>query len=329
MRGYRVGIVNPRTPFGERVRELLSEQHVPVIEMKLFDGQLDGETTLAQFNDEVVVTQPLDPDALAHLDVVFFAGQNSDLMNRIATETAAGGVLTFIEGALGLDAPIALPGLGDGVIDAKRPNVVPRMASFLVGTVLERAKNSFGLTNAIATVFLPAADRGAAGAAELHEQVLSILNFQSPPTQVLGEQVAFNVNVAHNGPKAGALAQAVAAEASGLAGLDDVLTVNLVQVPVFHGYAASLWIELDNPDAPVDQRAVAAAFREAPFELSKARSAKTPSPLSIAESTRIHVGGLRRSDETSRPGVWLWVVADTTAYDPGSAALELAKAALS
>ena len=48
MRGYRVGILGPRTPFGQRVRKLLSEGELPVIEQydRPFDEPYayEGET---------------------------------------------------------------------------------------------------------------------------------------------------------------------------------------------------------------------------------------------------------------------------------------------
>ena len=329
MRGYRVGVVNPQTPFGGRVRELLSEQHLPVIELKLFASETDGEATLAQFHDEVVVTQPIDADLFPHLDVLFFAGGDTDLMNRIAMEASGDNVLTFVEGALALDAPVMVPGIQDAELLSERLVAVPRMASYLVGAALHRVHASLGVARANATVLLPAGERGAAGAQELHEQVVSILSFKSPPTDIFGEQIAFNVNIAEAGAgaKSAALAQTVAMEAARLAELDSV-TINLVRVPVFHGYAASIWVELDEP---AEQRAIVAAFREPPFTIETARTAKTPSPVSVAESNRIHIGGIRRPLEVSsvsRPGFWLWAVADTTAYDPALAAVELAKTAL-
>lgn len=324
MRGFRVGVVNPRSPFGGRVRDLLSEQHLPVIELKLFESELDAEATLTKFHEEVVVTQPIDADLLPHLDVLFFAGRDSDLMNRLALEASEDGVLTLVEGAIDLDAPVMAPGLGDEDVESARLIAVPRMASYLVGSVLDRVHGSLGAAEAAATVLVPAGEQGAPGADELHQQVVNILNFKSPPTDIFGEQIAFNVNIAGAGPKSAAVAETVAMEASRLAKLDTV-TVNMVQVPVFHGYAASIWIELETP---ATQKAITALFREAPFTIDTGRTAPTPSPVSVAESNLIHVGGIRRPSELSRPGVWLWAVADTTAYDPAHAAIELVRKAL-
>jgi len=325
MRGYRVGVVNPRTSFGERVRELLSEQRLPIIELKLLEPEIGGEATLTQFEDEVVVTQPLDADLLPHLDVVFVAAGDSDVLNRIAVETAEADTLTIVEGAQGLDAPVVVPRFSDIDLASERLVAVPLAASHLVGAVLKRMRDSFDLVRANATVLLPAGHRGVSGADELHQQVVNLLNFKPPPTEVFEEQVAFNVNIAAAGAGASGLAESVAREAAALAGLDTNLTVNLVQVPVFHAYAASIWAELGRP---VDQRAVVAAFREAPFAIETARSPKSPSPVTVAESNRIHVGSIRCPSEVTQPGCWIWSVADTTAYDSALAAVEVARAAL-
>ena len=200
------------------------------------------------------------------------------------------------------------------------------MASYLLGATLGRAAEPDAIAHASATVFMPAGARGAAGADELHQQVVHLLNFKTPPTGVFEEQVAFNVTMARaHGAQGYGLAQAVSAEAAALAGLDGKLTVSLVQAPVFHGYAASIWLELEEA---VAERTLAARFRDPPFATDTKRGARAPSPVSVAESNLVHVGPIRRAVEAARPGYWIWVVADTTSYDSGAAAIELAKSAL-
>ena len=326
MRGLRVGVVNPRSPFGSRIRSLLSEGSLPVIELKLFESEVEGEATLTQFQDDVVITQPLDPDLFTNLDVIFFAGGDSDLFNRLAVDASGDGILSIVEGAIGLDAPVIVRGAegpttsGDS---GDRLFVVPRMASYLVGATLRRASDALSAVRASATILLPAGIEGDAGATELHQQVISLLSFKSPPTEVFKEQVAFNVKLAGSGVRSVALAESVAIETAKLANMEDALSVSLVQVPVFHGFAASIWVELE---APVEQRALLACFKTPPFALETGRNAKPPTPVGAAESSTIHIGGLRRPIELSQPGFWLWAVADTTAYDSGATAVEFAKA---
>ncbi len=327
MRGYRVGIVGPRSPFGQRVRKLLSEGALPVIELKLFDNGSDEGIALTQFGDDVVVTQPIDPDLFPQLDALLVGADDSDLLNRISIEAGEAGLLTLVEGAIDLGAPVIAPGYLEGVpASGNRLGIVPRVESYLLGTILAAIGKEHGIERAVATVLVPAQALGDPGAEELHQQVLHILNFKAPPTDVLREQLAFNVRQVGSSEAGLARADSVAWEAERVGGIEGVLTVSLVQVPVFHGNSASLWVETKDR---ADARSIRALFRSKPFEGPKAaKGAKVPSPVSAAGSDAIQIGPIRASVGTSPPGFWLWAVADSTAYDPGATAIEIARAVL-
>jgi aspartate-semialdehyde dehydrogenase len=328
MRGYRIGIVSPRSPFGHRVRKLLSEGALPVIELKLFESDAEAGTTLTQFGDDVVVTQSIDPDLFPHLDALLVGGNDTDLLNRVAAQAGEAGVLTLVEGALGLGATVVTPERFEELRSSgNRLGILPRVASYVLGATLSAIAKSHPIERAVATVLVPAQSLGDPGASELHQQVVHILNFKEPPTEVLPEQLAFNVRLVGASEAGLNLADSVAWEASRLAGIEGGLTVSLVQVPVFHGYSATLWVETKDH---VDARAIRAAFRSKPFESPRSsRGAKVPSPISAAGSETIHIGPVRAAVASGPPGFWLWAVADTTAYDPASAAIEIVRSVLS
>jgi aspartate-semialdehyde dehydrogenase len=328
MRGYRIGIVGPRSPFGQRVRKLLSEGELPTIELKLFETEGEGEAILTQFGDDIVVTQPIDPDLFPHLDALLVGGGDSDLLNRIASRAADAGVLTLVEGALGLGGPVVTPERFDEVrSNGSRLGILPRMESYLIGRTLAAIEVSHPIARAVATVLVPAQSQGDPGAEELHQQIVHILNFKAPPTEVFHEQLAFNVRLEGASETGLSRADSVAWEASRLAGVEGALAVSLVQVPVFHGYSASLWVETKDS---VDARTLRAAFRSRPFESARsARGAKAPTPVSAAGSESIHIGPVRSAVGTGPSGFWLWAVADTTAYEPASAAIRIVRSVLS
>jgi aspartate-semialdehyde dehydrogenase len=327
MRGYRIGIVSPRSPFGQSVRKLLGEGALPVIELKLFESDAEAGTTLTQFGDDIVVTQPIDPDLLAQLDALLVGGNDTDLLNRVAAEAGQAGVLTLVEGALGLGGPVVTPERMEGLpSSANRLGILPRVASYVLGATLSAIEKCHSIERAVATVLVPAQSLGDPGASELHQQVVHILNFKEPPTEVFPEQLAFNVRLLDASETGLNLADSVAWEASRLAGIESGLTVSLVQVPVFHGYSATLWVETKDR---VDARTVRAAFRSKPFEGPRsARGAKAPTPVTAAGSESIHIGPVRAAVASGPPGFWLWAVADTTAYDPASAAIAIVRSVL-
>lgn len=321
MRGFRVGIVKPGTPFGRDVREALEEGGLPVIELKLFEAEAAGEATLSHFGEEVVVTQPLDQDLLPRLDALFVGGGGTSTFNRVAREAAEQGVWTFVQGAIELEGRVIDPKAPE-ITEEDRLGIVPRPESHLLAATLEKLHRAYGVERAVANVLVPAQSRGIAGAEELHQQVVSLLNFKPLPSVVFEEQLAFNATL----PDAGDTAESVRHETVRLAGLPDVLAVSLVQVPVFHAYCATLWVELGKA---VEPKGLEAHFRETPFSTEKKRrSDRHASPVAVAESNRMHVRPMQLRSKGASRSYWLWLVADSSFYSPAQAALTVARRAL-
>ncbi len=326
MRGYRVAVVNPRSPFGRRVRQLMEERPFPTIELKLFEPQGTDAAALTQFQDEVVVTRPLDPDLFPSLDVMFVGNAVDETLRLQAAAAAREGVLTFLAESPRLDAPVAAFGLNDRLLSPEASLLVaPRAESILAAKVLDTLAGSFEIAQACATALLPASELGDEAVRELHEQVLQVLSFQTPPSEVLGEQLAFNLNLPVGTGLGESLEESVAREVCDLSGLETgTITVSLIRAPIFHSYAVSLWVQLSNePD--FTQVANALAGHEG-IEFSRPSEPVTSvaTPVSVAGSEKIHVGRLRA--DSSRPGAyWLWVVADGLAVDAASNALSLAE----
>ena len=326
MKTYRVAVVAPLSPFGQRVRRLIEEGDFPAIEIKLFEPTLESTSTLTQFQDEVLVTQILDADLVSSLDILFVGeGTGEEVLARAAA-AAGDGVLTLVADGAGLSAPIAAHGLNDRFLGADVRLVrVPSTASILLGKVLDSVAGKFEIEQAFATVLLPASEFGDRGAQELHQQVVQILNFGDPPTEVLGEQLAFNLlppSSTASGESPEALVAKEAAELSGLEG--ELLSVSLVRAPVFHSYAMSLWVQL--PAEATLEAVVAGMGEREGIEVGEAldSSAANSTPVSVAGSDKVHVARLQ--SDAARPGVFrLWVVADSVAVDSAANAVVLAQ----
>lgn len=328
MRGYRIGVVRPTSPFGARVRTLLQERGFPTIELKLFEMGAEKGTSITEFHGEVVVTQQLDPDLFPHLDLLFFGAGEEEELTASAVVAAREGVLTLVSGSTGLDAPVMAFGVNEKTIpDDERLVVVPRAPAILLGTVLAALARISAIDHCCATVLLPAGDAGEEAIAELHQQVVKILNFQVPPTSVLPEQLAFNAALASGNDPAGRADQAVAWEAARLAGLSDPVSVALVRAPIFHGYAAAIWVRFAENVEPEAVAKVLKASRKVTIARPTKRSPRAPTPVDVADSDKIHIGPIRR-DGAIQEGYWLWVVADALALDPAAHAVLFAEKAL-
>lgn len=340
MKGYRVAVVSPLSPFGQRVRALLEQgdtESLPVIELKLFDASGHAGSTLTQFEDEVLVTQALDPDVAPTLDAIFVGEDTSPEVLKQVAAAARRGVLTLVAGGQ-VEAPVAAAGLSEKFLpEDARLLRIPEGASILLGKVLEALGEPFEVRQAQATVMLPASELGAKAVAELHQQVVQLLNFGTPPTQVIGEQLAFNLLApAAEQPETDARKvlpeTRIAGEVGDLAGLEEgVVSVSLVLASVFHGYAASLWVQLEektNEEAVIAALGERAELDTSPTIAASGEKPRRISPAAVAESHRVHVGRVR-SDGREAGGFWLWLAADSAAVDSAQNALELAKSRLS
>ena len=332
MTGYRVAVVSPLSPFGQRIRALLDRsdpQPLPVMELKLFDGRPNAGSTLTQFEDEVLVTQGLDADLFPFLDVIYVAEETSpEVLTQVAT-AADRGVLTLVAGGQ-VAAPVAAVGLNDRFLPAGARLVgLPSAASILLGKVLEPLGAAFEVERSLATVMLPASELGEHAVEELHQQVVRLLNFGAPPTDAIGNQLAFNLLAPAD--KAGRMSRsrpelAVAKDAGELAGLEEGrLSVFLTLAPVFHGFGVSLWVQL--AEQPSVEAVVAALAKRADVDASHAlepHDASSPvvSPVGVAGSKQVHVGRVLPDGSRSR-GFWLWLAADSVAVDSAQNALEL------
>ena len=326
MKGYRAAVVGPLSPFGQRVRRFIEEGDFPAIELKLFDSTLESGATVTQFQGEVLVTQLLDADLFPDLDVMFVGeGAGEDVL-ALAASASREGLLTFVADNVGLSVPVAAHGLNERFLsDDVRLVGVPSTASILIGKVLDSIAGSFEIQQAFATVLLPASELGDRAAEELHQQVVQILNFGAPSTEVLGGQLAFNLVPSPEGSGENAPENLVAREAAELSGLEaNILSVSLVRAPVFHSYAVSLWVELGAEATP--ESIVAAMGEREWIDVTQAleHSAAIATPVSVAGSEKVHVGSLR--PDSARPGFFrLWVVADSVAVDAAANSLALAQ----
>jgi aspartate-semialdehyde dehydrogenase len=178
---------------------------------------------------------------------------------------------------------------------------------------------------------LPVSELGNTAVEELHQQVIQLLSFGTPPTKVIGEQLAFNLLGPSDKDGGGKEIQpelTVAKEVCALSGLEENrVSVSLLLAPVFHSYAASLWVQIAE-EATMGEIVAALGKRK---DLDTNRRYEAPdgpprvvSPAAVAGSKKVHVGAVR-PDGRGEGGFWLWLAADSIAVDGAQNALELAK----
>jgi aspartate-semialdehyde dehydrogenase len=314
---YRAAIVGAGTLKGKEVVEMLSERNFPAADIRLLDddesiGQLEAA------GDEINFIQSLRSEQFTNVDFTFFAADAQSTRNNWKRARDAGSAIIDLSGALEKEPGAQVRSLW---IERERekmwqpelqpaPCIVPHPAAVTLALLLLRARKAGTIRNAVATVFEPASEQGQKGMDELHQQTVNLLSFQTLPKDVFDAQVAFNM-VARYGQKSylslDSLEARVRRQYQELSGADAPQpAIMMLQPPVFHGNALSLYLEMEQPvneprflEALGGDHVTLAATQDDDSQPSNVNTAGQPNILVSLKS------------EVSNPnGIWIWAAVD-------------------
>jgi len=252
----------------------------------------------------------LEPAALENLDVAIFADAKM-LREHGRTARQMGSTVVDASGSLEGDssALVRSPLVGDAAplgLESTAVRAAHPVATMLA-LVLLRAASVADVKFANATVLQPASEHGRAGLEELQQQTINLLSFQSVPQEEFDAQVAFNLlsSLGESAKTPLALTEErILADLKAITGGKLAEPgVQLVQAPVFHGYAVSLFVEFERA---VTAEAVAAALTSEHVEVV-GEDEDAPSNLTSAGQAKILARVKASSDHR---GVAVWMTAD-------------------
>jgi aspartate-semialdehyde dehydrogenase len=222
------------------------------------------------------------------------------------------------------DVPVVNAGVNPEAI-GDRPRLIasPQPASQMLSNLLAPIDRRLGLRSCAAVVLLPVSDCGEEGIGELYQQTVALLNFQDPPTNVFGRQVAFNLlpsalNAQGEMP-GGASALRVGQEVGAILGPSVEVAVEMILAPVFHCHAVAAHVVLRQA-ADTDRLLECLAGSE---DIVLAPPSGPATPVERAGEKAIMVAGVRASGPGS---FWFWAVADNLAAGAVLNAVRIAEA---
>jgi aspartate-semialdehyde dehydrogenase len=288
VRPYRIGIVGAASLLGKELGEALADSALANSDIVLLDAE-DAAGRLSSSGEEVSFIQKLDADAMSGLDIVFFAGDAQTTRTYSTVARQANSSVIDLTYALETEPETILRGLWGGLLpqtvqpDLTTPAVVSaHPAALMLALVTRRLRQQFRIRMVAATFFEPASEHGQAGMDELHQQTVSLLSFQSLPREQYDAQIAFNLLPALGDAgkvKLAAVRQRILDHYQKVAGAEAVpVNVQVIQAPVFHGYTAMLYVDLQEPATVAEFESAAQGDR---IDLVGAES-DPPSNLSAA-----------------------------------------------
>jgi aspartate-semialdehyde dehydrogenase len=315
----RVAIVGASSFRGKELKQVLEDRNFPASEIILLDESVMAGT-LTEAGGEPTFIRELAEDSFEGVRFAFFAGTPFDTERNWPAAQRAGATVIDLTGGVAASgrATIWIPSLGE--VLPPRPGSGANGSALptpyyspptpvIVACTLAAALGKFEPQRIAAVLFPPVSERDQPGIEELESQTTNLLSFRPIEKAVFDEQVAFNLLSAYGGdskPSMDAVRKAIVRDVSGfLAGRAPLPAIQLVQAPVFYGYAFTAFAEFKF-DLPVEQ--LEKAFAELGAKVDAAGEAG-PTNVSIAGESEIHLGPVA-SDPSLPAGRWFWGVAD-------------------
>ena len=312
---FRVAIVGAATLKGRELKDVLTDRNFPSSDVRL----LDDEESLGQLEtvgEEPTFIQSVLPEHLENVDFTFFAsdesytGQTWEMARRAGSDVID---LSYaLEGKPGvlLRAPWIERELGRAPQPdfGGAPVMIAHPAAVVLALLVLRARKVAAVKATVVTAFEPASEHGKRGMDELHEQTVNLLSFQQLPKNVFDAQVAFNLvdRYGENAkPTLESVEQRIQRHFKAVAGDNvPVPSLMLLQAPIFHGHAFSLYLEMDRV---VNVAEIAEALAGEHVDVLQGGE-EPPSNVNAAGQEQIQV--LIRRDAQQGTGIWIWAAAD-------------------
>jgi len=310
-----VALIGSDSLLSREIRDMAANSGAP-IDLRLIASYAEQPGVLTRVGDEPAVVGGLTAVSLSGADAVVLAGSSDSSAKalKLLGDPPVSPVIDLTYAAEDLpDARLRAP-----MVETTSPaeasiHVIAHPAAIAIALFLRRLHAVEAVRRSVIQIFAPASEQGAKGIEELQQQTVSLLSFKSMPRKVFDSQLGFNVLARYGQEAPAALENSELRIERHLASLlafdeDDAVpmpSLRVLQVPVFHGYGFSAWVEFENsPEMESVEQSLAAGsieVRGADFD--------PPTMVGQAGQAGITVGAIA-PDRNHFNAAWFWFVTD-------------------
>jgi len=313
----KVAITGASSLLGREVKQVLEDRRFPASEIALFEDDAAVVGTLTAAAGEAAIIRALDGESFRGVRFVFLAGGvEAAARDAIAAAGAGASVIDLTQsGPAVADSRPRIPSI-ESILPAPvattAKHAITRAPSSpaIIACAVCAALQAFAPIRVAFTLFPPVSEHGPAGVEELENQTAQLLSLRPLSRSVFDAQVAFNLLSRYGTESPRTLEETracIAQDISGyLAGRILLPAFQLIQAPVFYGYAFSAFAEF--PQAAPAPNALRKALTSTGIAVSKTDS-DAPDVVSFAGESAIQM--TRPVADTNIPdALWLWGGAD-------------------
>lgn len=311
---YRVAVLGATGAVGTELLELLAERNFPISELKLLASPKSAGTKL-RFRGEDIIVELVDDKSFQGVDIVLASAGGSTSKALAPKAVAAGAVVIDNSSAFRMrpDVPLVVPEVNPEAA-AKHQGIIanPNCTTILMAVAVYPLHQVQPIQRIVAATYQSASGAGARAMAEVQAQAQSILNGETPKTEIFPYPLAFNL-FPHNTPinEQGYCEEEMKMvnETRKIFGDEGLrVTATCVRVPVLRAHSEALNLEFASPFAVAQARAILA---QAPgVKLVEDWTANYfPMPIDASGQDDVLVGRIRQ-DISNPNALDLWLCGD-------------------
>jgi aspartate-semialdehyde dehydrogenase len=307
---FQIALIGGETLLGGELKEVFEAQLKTAF---VNSYAATGEGSFADKEGEAVYLDPLDSNAVASSRAIVTAGAAAGSLKAYSLAKALKGQVALIDCAGHLEqepeARILAPVPGESNPDGDWLFITGQPAAAAIAETLRRLSRWRPIVRSVVNIFEPASERGKAGAGELHQQTSSLLAFRGLDKNIFDAQLGFNLlpQYGQAAPlKLAAVERRIERHIAILLGESAPLpSIRLIQVPVFHAYSISFWIEFAKD---ISASELGHALASAQIEVRESTQ-EVPNSIGAAGQSGLIAGDIR-VDRNNSKAAWVWVVCD-------------------
>ncbi len=312
---------------GNELVVLIDELKLAHSDIKLLASE-DSVGEFYKVADDRVAVEKLREEALSGADLVFLALPPGLAARYAAVAREAGAVVIDTSSQFRLDpsVPLIVAEINASTLTPNDHLIAnPSGTVLALCSVLNVVRRAAPLKRAVISTYQACAGAGKVALDELYEQTLAVFNQKDVPHEAFQHQIAFNTIpqidlVQESGNTREELR--LVEETRRILDMPKLgITATAVRIPVFHGDALSLNLELG---AALPPAALIEMLSAQPGIQVYAEPDQFPMPIDVVNTDEIHVGRIRQ-DSSVPYGLNLWIVVDSLRRGTALNALRIAQ----
>lgn len=313
---FNVAIVGGETLLGRELKDVVEGRGAATA---ITTYAATGEGNFGEEEGEAVYLEPLSGESVRNDGAILIAGSKEGALKAYAIAKGIGGKPVLIDCVGHLEdqpeARLVAPLLEEARRETGWLLEIAHPAASALALTLKRLARYRRIRQAVANIFEPASERGQLGLTELHQQTTGLLAFKPLEKKVFDAQLSFNL-LSQYGEEAPSKLSAVEqrierhlatllSRQSGGTAPAPMPSLRVIQVPVFHAYSLSLWVEFE---ADIQAEELGEALASAQIDV-RGQNDEPPTGVGATGQSGLIAGDIR-IDRNNPRAAWIWVVED-------------------